>query len=157
AKTPGDRNAIIEMLERAPDEVTFSLGSPLEIINSGVNPRDLVVFGAMVKRPPFWIANGRPVRNIEDLKIKNLSTYRPETLKTGNYLAHFIAKKIGLPEGAISAEIDDVGGELPLLIEKKRKGLKDWGALTVDILGLARANFKTDADEHCSPVLSLSQ
>src|SRR4029077_8565656 len=154
----GDRNAIKEMLELTEEgNIAFALGSPLQILKCGEDPAKLAVFGAIVKRPPFWIVNGeRNAEDISSLKLQNLIFYDEDTLQTGNYLGNFICDQLELPQGSRLTDVQEVGRELSLLFEKKRSGANDWGALTVNLLGLARAVHKT-GQERCRLVLSLSK
>jgi hypothetical protein len=151
----GDRNAIDEMIKLVgTGEIAFALGDPMEIVESRIDPTELVVFGAIVKRPPFWIVNGHNAKTILDLKIQNLIYYERDTLQTGNYLGRFISDKLKLKESAQFAVVDEVGLELDELIGMKHKGIPDCGGLTVDLLGMARAVNKTGFKQ-CRPILSL--
>lgn len=155
ATVEGDRNAIDEMIDLTEQgQLSFALGDPLEIIESKADPSELIVLGTIVKRPPFWVVNGHEAKTIDELNIDNIVFYDRETLQTGHYLGRFIADKKHIKGSARFPVIKEVGRELDFLIEKKRAGFRNCGAVTVDILGIARAIHRTGFDQ-CKPVLPI--
>jgi len=155
ATVEGDRNAIDEMIDLTErGQLAFALGDPLEIIEAKAEPSELVVLGTIVKRPPFWVVDGHEAKTIDDLIIDNIIFYDRDALQTGHYLGRFIADRKRLRAASRFPVIKEVGRELDLLIKKKQAGLPNCGAVTADILGIARAVHRTGF-EQCKPILPI--
>lgn len=158
AAVEGDYEALVEMREMArTGKPVLAVCDPLELFNVPQGAKDFTIVGALIKRPPFWVVNATPVDSIEQLKIRKL-IYYSERLKTGNFLGRFVHSHKPRKDQTF-ADISEVGEELDFLIEQKKDAQPDdWSAISVDLLGLARARGKPKNDvNYCAPVYFLGE
>jgi hypothetical protein len=152
----GDCNAINEMIDLVQsNKIAFAFCDPLEIVESKIeDPKNLIVFGAVIKRPPFWIVNSKEgATKILDLKpsVNHLIFYG-ESLQTGHTIGKRVFDLLELKK-PMAEFVSKVGEEINQLINWKATGQIGGAALTVDLIGMARAIHR----RKCALVLSIAE
>lgn len=147
-----DASAIEEMVTAANgNQLAYALADPLEIYNiRNAKPNELIVLGAFLKRPPFWVVNSKPAETIADLNLDHLIFYHRDALQTGNYIGRYIADTKNIRHR--DSSVMEFGQELELLVQQKEAGHNSCGALTADLLGMARFSNRS-GPQQCTPIL----
>ena len=155
----GDANALQELKKLLDaDTPAFAICDPLAIFDSGIDPLEFMVVGALIKKSPFWLVSSseRP-RELTDLKACSKLIIYNDELASGYSLGKLVAEQFGIPNGTSRLEkVDAVGKEIDELVARRRAGDRNAWAVSVDLLGMARA-MRLDPELACRPIAPVTK